>query len=180
MKSQKYKCRVRQRSRLGMGNDELPRNIGYWYSTDFILPGLSRKQTIDIVTAAFILANQYVPIPFYRARNRNYALIEILLGTTGQFDGLGGTLAEAEVVSLYEPYQRRIWFDPLEDWKLNRAETYQTYALPVLCHEIGHTLGFGHGKTGLMAPYYDPLITTPTKQEVKKLYSAYPEFNGIS
>jgi hypothetical protein len=170
-----YKCQVKQKSRLGYGLGSLPERIAYWHPASFTLPGLSTKLSKSIISAAFVLANQYVPIPFYRTNRESAALITVRMGTRKQFDGAGGTLAEAEVVSLYEPDQRGIWFDPGDDWTTNRAEGLEIYALPVLCHEIGHTLGFGHGRTGLMAPYYDPLVTTPTKEEVAKLLKAYPE-----
>ena len=168
-----YRCKVRHTEKLGTGTGTLPKRIGYWHYQSFTLPGLTTGQTRGIIQAAFVLANQYVPIPFVRSKKREHALITIEMGSFGQFDGMGGTLAEAEVVSLLEPDQRGIWFDPDESWARNQAGPDETYALPVLCHEIGHTLGFGHGKVGLMAPYYDPLVTTPTKAEVKKFMRAY-------
>lgn len=154
---------------------KLPALIGWWADSKLKLPGLTKAATQDVIRAAFVLANQYVPIPFYRVKTSRNALIVLRVMDASDFDGPGNVLAMADVASLYDVEQREIWFDPSEAWATNRARDMAIYALPVCCHEIGHTLGFGHGKQGLMAPYYDPLITTPTAVEVNRFYQEYDE-----
>jgi hypothetical protein len=155
----------------------LPDRIGWWMDSKFKLPGLSRNDTGAVVRQAFALAEMYVPLDFYHTRKRDSALIVLCIGPASQFDGVGDVLAMADMLSLYDPQQRFIWFDPSETWGM-RAKESAVLALPVLCHEIGHTLGFGHGRSGLMAPYYDPCITTPTKTELRLFYGRYPELKS--
>ena len=173
------KCGVKMRNEFVSGKLEdqsaLPKRIGFWYDRRFKLPGLSVSGTRAVMTAAFVLANQYCPIPFYRTRAARSALIVLKLGPRSYFDGKGGTLAMADVRSLRDPAQREIWYDPDDVWRMHKAEDAAVYALPVTAHELCHTLGFGHGKLGLMAPYYDPLVTTPTEQEVARFFQEYPE-----
>ena len=178
---QAYHCRVSRPERLGVAGPgrryDLPKVIRYWYPHGFSLTGLRSGVSGDLIRAAFLLASEYIPIPFKRTYVRDSALITVENGTVGQFDGAGGTLAEAEVLSLYEPDQRGIWFDPDELWVTSGAGVDQTYVLPVLCHEIGHAVGFGHMKTAghLMSPVYDPMVVTPTTKELKAFRKAYPE-----
>jgi hypothetical protein len=157
---------------------ELPKQIGYYHDTQLALPGLSRTATRDVIRAAFALAQLYVPIKFYRTVRSSVAMVVLKLGQPEDFDGPAGTLAMADVRSLYDPAQREIWYDPDDTWRMNRADDAAIYALPVTCHEIGHVLGFGHGKKGLMAPYYDAQICTPTKAEMKRFYREYPELRN--
>lgn len=157
---------------------ELPRRIGWFHDVRLKLPGLSESGTRSIIQTAFTLAGTYVPIDFVRVRSAAAALVVLRLGPVAEFDGAGGTLAMADMRSLYDPRPREIWFDPDERWGLSAKEA-ATLALPVTCHEIGHTLGFGHGKTGLMAPYYDRAVTTPTKSELVRFYQEYPELAAM-
>jgi hypothetical protein len=131
-----------------------------------------------VILTAFELAAVYVPIPFQRVYSRAGALIVLELGPVKHFDGEGGTLAMADMVSLYDPAPRSIWFDPGEAWGAS-ARDASTLALPVTCHEIGHTLGFGHGAAGLMAPFYDREVVTPTKSELDVFYREYPELAAL-
>lgn len=155
---------------------ELPRRIGYWHDVDLVLPGLTRDATRDAIRTAAALAQHYTRIDFYRTAHRDSALIQFMLGPPAEFDGPDGTLALADMRSLYDPEPREVWLDPAEQWSDLAAGRAEIYALPVLCHEIGHTLGFGHSaRCGLMSPYYDPAICTPAKAELRRFWREYPQ-----
>lgn len=157
------------------GRRHIPTRIAWWHEETMKLPGLSMSGTRQVLLTAFELAAFYTRVDFQRARRADEALIVLTVGAPADFDGPGGVLAMAEVRSLYDPAPRTIWFDPAEQWRRLRASEAAIYALPVTCHEIGHTLGFGHGRAGLMAPYYDPQVTTPTKAELARFFREYPE-----
>lgn len=157
----------------------IPTRIAWWHDEKMKLPGLSISATRQVVLTAFELASFYTRIDFERGGRVDEAMIVLRVGAPEEFDGAGGVLAMAEVRSLHDPTPRTIWFDPAEEWRRLRASQAAIYALPVTCHEIGHTLGFGHGRSGLMAPYYDPQVTTPTKAELTRFFREYPELREV-
>jgi hypothetical protein len=58
-------------------------------------------------------------------------------------------------------------FDEAEEWSFDMA-------VAVICHELGHALGLAHlGKGNLMAPYYDPNVSTPQKGDIAEMIALY-------
>jgi hypothetical protein len=159
---------------------ELPAKIGWYHETKMALPGLSVSQTRGVISAAFEVAQVFVRIPFYRVRKRDNAKIVLQLGDPDEFDGTSGILAWSDVVSLRDPSQALIEFDPGDTWQRYFESNDAIHALNVILHEGGHAIGFGHStvKGGLLNPYYDPQVLTPNKNELVLLYREYPELKS--
>ena len=156
---------------------ELPSKITYWHPTRFKLPGMSVDDTLAAVHAIFRVAQLYVPVKFDRIDVQKKALIKISIGPKEEFDKEGNILAMADVISLRDPASRDLWFSPFVNWGEGPVSDQVINPIPVGAHELGHTLGFGHNKEhGLMYPTIQPLVTTPTEQEMGEFWKAYPEW----
>ena len=95
-------------------------------------------------------------------------------GSASQFDGRGGTLAWAYLPDGNDT-QLEMRFDLAETW-IDDPKQRGILMFNVAVHEFGHLLGLTHSKktTAIMAPYYNPLIATPQKDDdisrVQQLY----------
>jgi hypothetical protein len=172
-----YQCGNKKAGFAKHVDGEIPQQIAWYHSTKLALPGMSANQTKGVIAAAFEIAQVFVGRKFYRTTKQDRAKIVLQLGKAEEFDGPGGILAWADVVSLRDPAASLIEFDPGESWQRYLKDASAINALNVICHEVGHSLGFGHSraKNGLMNPYYVPQILAPSLAEMRLFWKEYPE-----
>jgi hypothetical protein len=171
------KCGIKTKAAFAKAaQGALPKRIRYWFPANMRLPNLGANETRFAIQAIFRLAQLYIPIPFDRTAHQSDALIRMTIGEPEDFDEAGNTLAMADVISLRDPSPREIWWSPFVKW--GEGPVGKTInPIPVGAHEVGHALGFGHNaKTGLMYPTIQPLVTTPTAQEMRVFWKEYPEW----
>lgn len=174
MKKPRTKCGTVTKAKFARHVEgELPKRIGWWHDSRFKLPGMSITATRDAMQAIFTFADAFVPIDFYRTRKAKQALIVMMMGPEDEFDS--NTLAMADMRNLRDPEQREVWWSPLFRWTTGVTTDDAINPLGTGAHEVGHTLGFGHGETGLMAPAMDALVMVPTHEEMKRFFQEYPE-----
>lgn len=140
------------------------------YFSDIQLPGITDEQAKQAYDIAFSQWAAVCNIDPKRAERHNEANIYARSGK-GKKHGLddrGGTLAWSELpCDVTENIQLDQMFDEAEDWSFNMA-------VAVICHELGHALGLPHlSKGNLMAPYYDPNVTTPQEGDIREIVDLY-------
>ncbi|NDD52532.1 hypothetical protein EBZ39_01415 [bacterium] len=140
------------------------------YYQEIKLPGLTRAQIAEAYDIAFSQWAEVCNIEPQLVDTPDRANIYARSGT-GKACGLddrGGTLAWSELpCGVAENIQLDQMFDEDEAWSFNMA-------IAVICHELGHALGLPHLNAGnLMAPYYDPNITYPQKDDVTEIVKLY-------
>ncbi|NDD52618.1 hypothetical protein EBZ39_01850 [bacterium] len=140
------------------------------YYHEIKMPGITDAQVRDAYDIAFSQWAEVCNIEPERATSASTANIYARSGT-GRANGLddrGGTLAWSELpCDVAENVQLDQMFDEAEPWSFNMA-------VAVICHELGHALGLPHLNNGnLMAPYYDPNITSPQKGDVEEIVKLY-------
>jgi hypothetical protein len=112
-----------------------------------------------------------------RVNDTNLANIYARSGTgkTAGLDDRGGTLAWSELpCDVAENMQLDQMFDEAEAWSFDMA-------VAVICHELGHALGLAHLSNGnLMAPYYDPNVSTPQKGDIAEMVALYGKRKKIA
>lgn len=173
------KCGTKTKAAFAKQSEgRLPKRIGWWSDSQLAMPGMTRTATRDVFRAMFVMADWRLPLDFYRTRYARTATIVLSLGPRDEFDFAGTTLALADVRNLRDPEPRDIWFSPFINWSGNRAGESEIYLLNVGLHEIGHTIGFGHSKRGLLSEYYDPDVVVPSKAEMGSFYREYPELKA--
>ena len=143
-------------------------NITYYHSLH--MPGLNAHQISEAYDIAFSQWAEVCAIDPMRVDTHKKANIYARSGA-GKKQGLdnkGGTLAWSELpCGVAENIQLDQMFDEAEDWSFNMA-------VAVMCHELGHALGLPHLSAGnLMAPYYDPNVTKPQKEDIKEIVKLY-------
>lgn len=140
------------------------------YYQELNLPGLTKNQIAEAYAIAFsqwaavcdiepILANSHKTANIY-ARSG--------MGRSNGLDNRGGTLAWSELpCGVNENIQLDQMYDEAEAWSFNMA-------VAVMCHELGHALGLPHLNDGnLMAPYYDPNVTSPQAGDIEEIVKVY-------
>jgi hypothetical protein len=140
------------------------------YYHEMTLPGLTAEQVAEAYDVAFSQWAEVCDIEPTRVTTAGKANIYARSGTGRQhnLDGRGGTLAWSELpCGVAENIQLDQMYDEAEPWSFNMA-------VAVMCHELGHALGLGHLNAGnLMAPYYDPNLTTPQKGDIEEMVRRY-------
>lgn len=140
------------------------------YYQEIKLPGLTAEQVAEAYSIAFSQWAEVCNIEPVQAEGPNTANIYARSGVGKQngLDNRGGTLAWSELpCGVAENIQLDQMFDEAEAWSFNMA-------VAVMCHELGHALGLPHLNDGnLMAPYYDPNLTTPQKGDIDEIVKLY-------
>lgn len=140
------------------------------YYHDIVMPGMTPEQVAEAYDVAFSQWAEVCDIAPQRVEVREKANIYARSGTgrAHHLDGRGGTLAWSELPCGVEPnIQLDQMYDEAEPWSFNMA-------VAVICHELGHALGLGHLNAGnLMAPYYDPNLTTPQAGDIEEMVKRY-------
>lgn len=97
-------------------------------------------------------------------------------GSTAGFDGPGGVLAWAELPPTFRfTGQLLNRYDRGETWT-DATTPGAIRALNVATHEIGHLLGLDHSNdpSALMAPFYDPAVSAPQPDDIRRIRALYP------
>jgi hypothetical protein len=156
---------------LTMGGHECRwpmKNITYYHELN--LPGLSSTQVSEAFAIAFSQWAEVCDITPTLVSTPNKANIYARsgLGRRNNLDDRGGTLAWSELpCGVTENIQLDQMYDEAEAWSFNMA-------VAVMCHELGHALGLPHLNDGnLMAPYYDPNVTTPQRGDIQEIVKIY-------
>lgn len=140
------------------------------YYTTLNLPGVTETQAAKAFDIAFSQWAEVCNIEPIRVDDANLANIysQSGRGKGVHLDDIGGTLAWSELpCGVTEHMQLSQMYDEAEDWSFNMA-------VAVMCHELGHALGLPHlNKGNLMAPYYDPNVSTPQKGDVEEIVKLY-------
>jgi hypothetical protein len=144
------------------------KNITYYH--EIKMPGLSDEQVREAYDVAFSQWAEVCNIEPTRVDSPARANIYARSGTgrKNHLDNRGGTLAWSELpCGVHETIQLDQMYDEAEPWSFNMA-------IAVMCHELGHALGLPHLNDGnLMAPYYDPNVTAPQKDDIKEIVKLY-------
>ena len=140
------------------------------YYHEITMPGITDEQAHEAYDIAFAQWSEICDIEPTRTDSAKTANIYARSGT-GKSKGLdarGGTLGWSELpCDVHENVQLDQMFDEAEAWSFNMA-------VAVICHELGHALGLPHLNNGnLMAPYYDPNITSPQKGDIEEIVKLY-------
>lgn len=106
--------------------------------------------------------------------NSNQAdfLIDTRTGKSNGFDGSGGVLAWA---TLGATNRSELVFDGGESWTF-KSNMNGIRIINVIRHEVGHILDLNHSQvqSALMAPYYNPNITTfKSPDDIERLQAKY-------
>lgn len=140
------------------------------YYHDIKMPGISPMQVAEAYDIAFAQWAEVCDIEPTRAEEATRANIYARSGMGRKYhlDGRGGTLAWSELpCGVAENVQLDQMYDEAEPWSFNMA-------VAVMCHELGHALGLPHLNAGnLMAPYYDPNVTEPKKDDIAEIVKLY-------
>jgi hypothetical protein len=147
------------------------------YFADLSLPGISPEQAKQAYELAFEQWAAVCHIEPICVDNHSVANIFARSGK-GKSNGLddrGGTLAWSELpCDVTEHMQLDQMYDEAEDWTFDMA-------VAVICHELGHALGLAHlSKGNLMAPYYDPSVSTPQKGDIAEIVALYGKRKKMS
>lgn len=142
--------------------------ISYYH--DVKMPGMTDEQVREAYDIAFSQWAEVCNIEPTRVEGPERANIYAKSGSGKKYnlDNRGGTLAWSELpCGVAENVQLDQMFDEAEPWSFNMA-------IAVICHELGHALGLPHLNNGnLMAPYYDPNVTTPQKGDIEEIVKLY-------
>ena len=144
------------------------KEISYYH--EIKMPGLKDHQVAEAYDVAFSQWAEICDIEPQRVDAADQANIyaQSGVGRSCNLDGRGGTLAWSELpCGVTKHVQLDQMFDEAEPWSFNMA-------VAVICHELGHALGLGHLNAGnLMAPYYDPNLTTPQAGDIAEMVKLY-------
>lgn len=142
--------------------------IAYYH--EITLPGMTDEQVSQAYDIAFSQWAEVCNIEPKRVDSKEVANIYARSGRGKKYnlDARGGTLAWSELpCDVAANIQLDQMFDEAEDWSFNMS-------VAVICHELGHALGLGHLNAGnLMAPYYDPNVSKPQKEDVIEMVKLY-------
>ena len=142
--------------------------ISYYH--EIKMPGLTDEQVSEAYDTAFSQWAEICNIEPVRVDSPANANIYARSGSGKKhnLDNRGGTLAWSELpCGVHETIQLDQMYDEAEPWSFNMA-------IAVICHELGHALGLPHLNNGnLMAPYYDPNVTSPQKGDIEEMVKLY-------
>lgn len=140
------------------------------YYQEIKMPGLTAEQVAEAYSIAFSQWAEVCNIEPELVTSAGSANIYAKsgMGSKHGLDNRGGTLAWSELpCGVAENMQLDQMYDEAEAWSFNMA-------IAVMCHELGHALGLPHLNDGnLMAPYYDPNVTTPQAGDIAEIVKVY-------
>ena len=98
-----------------------------------------------------------------------------ILVTSEAIDGPMGVLGQTELPM--GQAQVHLWLDTAEPWTEQEPPGRNGISLyDVVLHEAGHAFGLGHapqGSPNIMAPIYNPAITSPQSWEINQMVARY-------
>lgn len=159
---------------------------GLTYAVDqFTLTNIPREEQLTVLAQAFKSWDDVCGLNISRIEKLEAADIVVSCGTGPRhnFDGRGGTLAWAYLPTGTDK-QLTMRFDLDETW-VTHPKDRGVLLHNVACHEFGHLLGLNHSKKrgALMAPYYNPFIGVPQKDDditrIEKLYGKNEKIAAI-
>lgn len=142
---------------------------------DGYLDSLSKDEQIMTYNKVFahLMTLINVNIKIIDSKNSADVIIGVGRGTKYNFDGIGGTLAWAELAS-NQNRQQQLMIDNDETFVSNTLKR-GILLFNVFYHEFIHILGLTHSKdsTALMAPFYKESVAFPTKDDINRLLNFY-------
>lgn len=168
---------LKMAERTAAFNDRWNKTGLRYHIADFIGGAVSHAAQSQVIATAFRYWDDACGLHISKAKNEKEAdlIISAARGPQYGFDGKGATLAWA-----YMPQGNdqplKMWFDLDETWLVqSKPAARGVRLLNVATHEIGHLLGLGHAKsnTALMAPYYNPFISSPQPDDIKRIQKLY-------
>jgi len=135
----------------------------------------------DIFEGAWDAWDMICGLRIYRTSDPREAdlVVDTGEGKRSNFDGRGGILAWAYMPQ-GKDMQLRMKFDLGETW-VDQPNKRGVLLFNVACHEFGHMLGLEHSdrEDALMAPHYNPCISTPQWDDIEKIQRLYGK-NGLA
>ena len=153
--------------------------IRYHHPANLKLHGHSIEDTANVIETAANYWTQYIPLKIERTAHQSEADVRIGIGRGRQynFDGVGNTLAWANMPCLDTDETLLMMFDRDEPWTKNPKLAAGVYAMAVAVHEWGHVLGLDHSdnEADAMAAFYNSQIWTPQAGDISRIQSIYGE-----
>ena len=153
------------------------KNISWAVTAD--LPGMARDSFRRAVAEAFRRWAAVCGVVPHEANEGE--VCNIVIGV--QTERPGNVLADCELpVNLPATGRVRMRVDTVETWCISDNPPRDRIDLVrVLCHELGHGLGFSHGPSGcLMAPTYSMAIRAPQAWDIVEARSRYGDPRPVS
>lgn len=168
---------LKMAERTAAANDRWNKTGLKYHISDFIGGDISRAVQSQVIATAFRHWDEVCGLQISKAKTEKEAdlIISAARGPQYGFDGKGSTLARAYMPQGCDQ-PLKMWFDLDETWVVQSKPVKRgVRLLNVASHEIGHLLGLGHAKNNaaLMAPYYNPFVSTPQPDDIKRIQKLY-------